>query len=146
MKTLKILFLTLSLLGFLDASYLTLKYYQGEAPTCAFFKGCDIVTTSKYATIFGVSIALLGAIYYLALFILSVLYLDTKNPRFIKIGAIIAGGGFLFSLWLIYLQLFVINALCIYCLVSALSSTALFLAGLIIWKLEGNFANSSNAS
>ena len=84
MKTLKILFLALSLLGFLDASYLAIKYYQGEAPTCAFFKGCDVVTTSEYATIFGISIALLGAIYYLSLLLLSIIYLDTKNPRLIK--------------------------------------------------------------
>ena len=134
MKTLKILFLALSLLGFLDASYLAIKYYQGEAPTCAFFQGCDVVTTSEYATIFGISIALLGAIYYLSLLILSIIYLDTKNPRLIKIGTVIAGGGFLFSLWLIYLQIFVLNALCIYCVASALSSTSLFVLGTVLWK------------
>jgi|SRR3989344_544084 len=139
MKTLKILFLTLSLLGFLDASYLAIKYYQGEVPTCAFFQGCDVVTTSEYAAIFGISIALLGAIYYLSLLILSIIYLDTKNPRFIKIGAVIAGGGFLFSLWLIYLQIFVLNALCLYCIISAISSTSLFIIGLKLNKKSPAF-------
>ena|SRR3989344_1938042 len=139
MKTLKILFLTLSLLGFLDASYLAIKYYQGEVPTCAFFNGCDIVTTSKYAVILGVPIALTGAIYYLTLFILAILSLDMQKPIFMKSATAIAGAGFLFSLWLIYLQIFVLNALCLYCIISAISSTSLFIIGLKLNKKSPAF-------
>jgi len=127
-------FMILSFLGFLDASYLTAKHFLGTPLNCSiplfgFFEGCGTVTNSKYAVIFGVPIALLGALYYLFIFVLSAVYLDTKNQKIIFILSFFPIAGFIFSLGLIYLQIFVINALCFYCVASAIISTLLFILG-----------------
>ena len=123
-----------SFLGLIDASYLAAKHYSGTIPPCAIVKGCEVVTTSQYATIGGVSVALLGAIYYLAVLVISIAIIDTKSDRLKKILAGFSVIGLLASIWFISLQLFVIKALCLYCLVSAFSSTAIFLTAFFLKK------------
>ena len=129
-----------SFLGLIDASYLAAKHYAGTIPPCAIVKGCEVVTTSQYATIGlpavegGISVALLGAIYYLAVLIISIAIIDTKSDRLKKFLARFSVIGLLASIWFISLQLFVIKALCLYCLVSAFSSTAIFLTAFFFKK------------
>lgn len=124
----------LSFIGFLDASYLAAKHYLGEVPDCSILKGCEIVTTSEYAVILGVSIALLGALYYLAIFLGTVLYLDSKRALVLKLVALLPVAGFAFSLYLVYLMLFVLDAICLYCMGSATTSTLLFILSLLIFN------------
>ena len=115
-----------SFVGLLDASYLAVKHYTGTIPPCAIAKGCETVTTSQYATIGGVSVALFGAIYYLIILITSIALIDTGNnflKKFLSKFSII---GLIASIWFVSLQLFVIKALCLYCIASAISSTAIF--------------------
>jgi uncharacterized membrane protein len=125
-----------SFIGFLDATYLTAKHYLGTPLECSIFEGCERVTTSPYATVFGIPVALLGALYYLFIFILSVAYLDTKRSLFISIIPPFTAMGLLASVWFIYLQLFVIKAICIYCVVSAVTSTALFILGIFVIRYK----------
>ena len=97
-----ILFIVLSFLGFLDASYLALEHYLGRVPVCVILEGCEVVTTSPYATIEGtvsaltgvavspvvprgISVALLGSIYYLFIFIVSIAAMDKKEGLLLKI-------------------------------------------------------------
>jgi uncharacterized membrane protein len=127
-------FIILSFLGFLDASYLAAKYYLGTPLNCSIFEGCETVTTSKYAVVFNVPLALIGALYYLFIFILSAMYFDFRNYKIIFVLSFFSIFGFLFSLWLVYLQIFVIEAICFYCVVSAAISTSLFILGLIFFK------------
>lgn len=129
-------FLVISLLGFLDATYLAIKHYLGTPINCSIFEGCEKVTTSQYAVIGGMPVALLGAIYYLAIFLLMVAYLDTKRETDLSFAARLTPVGFLASVWFIYLQLFVIKAICLYCVVSAAISTILFVLGLFVIKLQ----------
>lgn len=124
----------LSFLGLIDASYLAVKHYSGTIPTCAIVKGCEAVTTSQYAAIGGVSVALLGAIYYLIVLITSILIIDTKSDWLKKFLAGFSVIGLLASIWFISLQLFVLKALCLYCLVSAFSSTAIFITAFFLKK------------
>src|SRR3989338_4991444 len=93
-----------SFLGLIDASYLAAKHYAGTIPPCAIVKGCEAVTTSQYATIGGVSVALLGAIYYLAVLVISIAIIDTKNDRLKKFLAGFSVIGLLASIWFISLQ------------------------------------------
>ncbi|OGF49097.1 hypothetical protein A3I36_04610 [Candidatus Giovannonibacteria bacterium RIFCSPLOWO2_02_FULL_45_28] len=133
MKNLKTLsFLTLSLIGFLDASYLAVKHYLGEPVVCSLLEGCEEVLTSKYAIVAGVPVALFGVFYYLAVFILIILYWDTGKTQFLRFAAYLTILGFAASLWFVYLQLFVIGAICLYCMASAITSTILFMLGLFI--------------
>ena len=128
------IFIILSFIGFLDAAYLTIKYYTNEPVVCSVFDGCERVIASSYAAIGPVSVALLGAIYYLAIFLLALVYLGTERKSILIFAARLTVIGFLASLWFIYLQLFVIEALCFYCLISAATSIILFVLGILILR------------
>jgi len=117
----------ISILGFIDAAYLTSEHFLGGTPECSFFRGCSSVTTSRYSVIFGIPIAFLGALFYATIFIIAMTYKEIRrfNTLIVLNGVTVVG--FLVTLYLIYLQLFVINELCLYCIISALSSTMLFI-------------------
>ncbi len=131
LKIAVIIFLTVAALGFFDATYLTIEHYRGSIPPCT-IKGCEIVLTSEHAEIAGIPVALLGALYYLALLILSIAYLDSKKKTTIQLASYFTIAGFIASLYFVYLMLFVIKEICQYCLVSATTSTLLFIAGMYI--------------
>ena len=129
--TLTYLFLAFSLIGFLDASYLTIKHYRGETPPCSLVAGCEAVTTSQYSLLWNVPVALVGAIYYLTILFLSIYYLDSRKSAILNLAATLTVVGFVASLYFIILQWLVIKAWCLYCLASAATSTSLFALGLI---------------
>lgn len=129
------MFLLIAFIGFADAAYLTAKHYAGAIPPCSLVSGCETVLTSPYATIvWNIPIALVGAVYYLLLFIASMLYLDTKKIAVIKTSAYFTAIGFVTSVILVSLQIFVIHALCLYCIASAVTSTLLFVLGVVILR------------
>ncbi len=138
------LFLAISLVGFTDATYLTIKHYQGAALECSIFEGCEKVTTSRYATVAGVPIALAGALYYLAIFLALIAYIDLKKEKILIYASRMTILGFLASVWFVYVQLFVIRAICPWCMVSAAASTALFILGVIVLR-SGSVPSGSAA-
>lgn len=137
-RSIKITFLIVALLGFIDAGYLTANHYFNITPPCFVVQGCDTVTTSSYSKIVGIPVALLGALYYLTAFIVMLYYADTRKRVVLKPLASATIIGFAFSLWFIYAQLFLIKALCTYCLLSAFTSTILFCLGMYILKQTKN--------
>jgi uncharacterized membrane protein len=124
-------FVGLALIGFLDAIYLTVSHYTGHI-NCSVISGCQEVLLSPYSKILGIPLALLGALYYLFILINSLLYIDNQNKWSKIFLSYLPIFGFLFSLYLLYLMIFVIEALCQYCLISAGSSTILFILSLIL--------------
>jgi len=130
-------FIIIAFIGFLDASYLTVKNLTGDSITCTLTDGCDEVTNSEYSQLFGIPVALLGMLYYLSVLILSLLYFDTKNPKLGKLILPLTCVGLLASAWFVYAQIFLIKAICQYCMVSALTSSTLFILGLITLKYYG---------
>ena len=143
-------FLPVSFLGFLDASYLTVKHFVGTPLPCSVLHGCEEVTTSQYSVIGGIPVALLGAVYYLAIFILILSVLrrnmssssgvenvaDANEDKLLNLTVRLTVIGLLASLWFIYLQLFVIKAICLYCMFSAFTSITLFVFGIIVLKFK----------
>ncbi len=125
-------FIVIGFLGFLDATFLTAEHYLGSLLNCPLFGDCEKVTTSPYAVIGGIPVALMGATYYLAIFVLGIAYFDAGRARILKFTANLTPLGLIASLWFLYLQIFVIKALCFYCLISAITSTLLFILGLIL--------------
>ncbi len=125
--------IVIALLGFADASLLTIEHYMNTIPPCA-IGGCEIVLTSAYAEVVGVPVALGGAVFYLTILILLIAYLDTKKEIILRSALFLTIPGFLVSLYLFYLQAFVIHAFCQYCLGSALTSTVLFVTAIVIFK------------
>jgi uncharacterized membrane protein len=101
-----------ALAGMAIAGYLTWVHYDEAALVCVAGGGCETVQQSSYAELAGVPVALLGLLGYAAIFAL-VLW-DTPNAR---LGAAaLAVVGLAFSVYLIVLQLFVIDAVCVWCL------------------------------
>lgn len=112
-------FLILVLIGFLFSVYLTyVHYFLIDSYLCGVEKKCDEVLTSKYSEFLNLPISLWGVIYFM---ILIFFWLLRKNILFIPIfnfflKFLILGGIFV-ALVSIYLQLVVIKAICIYCLI-----------------------------
>jgi uncharacterized membrane protein len=121
-----------SFLGFLDATYLTVAHYSNSELNCTFLKGCNEVAASKYSSLFGIPLSLLGTFYYLTILFLALIYWDTKNKMPILIIPLITTFGLIFSGYLVFLQIFVIEAICTYCMMSALTSTTLFVLSLFL--------------
>lgn len=120
----------ISFIGLMDATYLTVTHYNGSELSCSVFSGCNQVTESKWSEFMGIPIALFGALYYFTILVMSLLYFDSKKSILIKLIFPLTVCGVLFSAFLVGLQLFVIKAICQYCMLSALTSTILFgLAG-----------------
>jgi uncharacterized membrane protein len=110
-----------ALVGLGVAGYLTAVHYAGDAPVCAIAHGCATVQQSEYASLAGVPVALLGLIGYAA--ILVGLIVDTEPARLATAFLALAGAGF--SAWLTYVEVFTLEAICIWCVASAICMTAL---------------------
>ena len=116
----------LALVGLADAIYLTVSHLTGQSVRCTVTSGCSEVLSSHYATVGGVPLAAFGAAAYFTVFSLSTL--AAFDYRFARtLWAVVVTVMFLFSLWLIYLQAFVLRAFCQFCLLSAAVTTLLFL-------------------
>jgi uncharacterized membrane protein len=123
-----------SLIGLADAIYLTVEHLSGRSVRCT-LSGCSEVLSSPYATFRGIPLAALGAFAYFTVFSLATL--AAFGYRFAgKLLTLIVGAMFLTTLWLLYLQAFVIGHFCQFCLLSALVTTTL--AVLVIIVKRGN--------
>ena len=111
-RTLRIAAVLLALAGIGVAGYLTWVHFDDAALVCVAGGGCETVQESEYAEIAGVPVALLGLGAYVAL--LGLLLWDTAGARLAA--ATLALVGLLFSIYLVILQLFVIDAVCVWCL------------------------------
>lgn len=131
-----LLFLILGFIGFADSSYLVLKHYTNITAPCFLTTGCEIVTTSRFSKIGPIPLALLGSLYYLTIIILSALYLDRRDKNILRILGFFTIIGFTTSLYLLYVQAFILRAFCIYCLLSAATSSLLFFLGMSVLFLK----------
>jgi len=124
----------LALIGLVD-SFLVYERASGIiALPCVVGNGCDTVVFSPYAKIFGVPMALLGMIFYGALLLVSAITVLVEKRKMALLTSVFVFVGLLFSLYLLYLQVFVIGALCFYCMISL--ADILIATGLIIWALR----------
>lgn len=117
----------LALVGLLDSVYLTTEHLSGRSVRCVVVSGCDEVLSSRYATLPGdVPLAALGALAYFTAFSLATLaafgYTKARTLLAPLVALMLAA-----TLWLLYVQAFVLRAFCTYCLVSAAVTAALAL-------------------
>ena len=113
-----------SLLGLADALYLTVEHITGQSVRCTIVAGCSEVLSSSYAVVAGVPLAMVGAAAYFGVFSLATLAAFRYRIAAVLLTPLVLLM-FLVSLWLIYLQAFVIHAFCQFCLLSAAVTTAL---------------------
>ena len=134
-KLLNVFLIALAAIGALDAGYLTYQHYASGSVVCGIAAAdCDLVLHSEYSTIFGIPLALVGFLYYGTVFGLSFAYFRNRKGLYLRSIAGFTGLGFLISLILTYIQLFVLEALCTFCLTSALVTTALFAISVYLLK------------
>ncbi len=108
----------LSLVGLADAVYLTVHHLTGQGVQCGVSASCDEVLASPYATVSGLPIAAFGAIAYFAAFSFATLTIfDYKWVRTAL--TFLVAFMFVVTLWLLFIQAFVLRAFCDYCLLSA---------------------------
>ena len=111
-RSLRIAAALVALSGLVVAGYLTWAHFADATLICVAGGGCETVQDSEYATVAGAPVALLGLIAYAA--VLGLVPWDTPSAR---LGAAtIALVGLLFSMYLVALQLFVIDEICVWCL------------------------------
>ena len=96
-------------------------HYAGGEPVCAIAHGCATVQKSDYAELAGVPVALLGLLGYVA--ILAALARDGERAR--TLAAFVSLAGFGFSAWLTYVEVARLDAICIWCVGSAICMTLL---------------------
>jgi uncharacterized membrane protein len=129
-RRLRVTALLLAGLGIAVGTYLTYIHYAGLQPFCAGGShGCERVQSSTYAKVGGVPVAVLGLAGYLV--IATALLLRGEQARLAAAACAVIGFGF--SAYLTYLELFVINAICQWCVASAILMTGL--AILTVWRL-----------
>ena len=124
MRKLYIAAALLSLLGLADALYLTIEHVTGQSVKCTIISGCSEVLSSPYAVVGGFPLAAIGAAAYFTVFSLATLAAFGYRAAGTLLTPLISAMFFV-SLWLIYLQAFVIREFCQYCLFSAAITTAL---------------------
>jgi uncharacterized membrane protein len=126
-----------ALAGLGIAGYLTVVHYAGGTPACAIGHGCATVQQSEYAELAGVPVALLGAAAYVAL--LTCLAFDGEHARAAAAFMSLAGAGF--SAWLTYVEVVELQAVCSWCVASAVCMT--LLAGLSVARMLQKEVSSS---
>jgi uncharacterized membrane protein len=122
--------LVLAVLGIGVAGYLVYVHYADVDPVCNIAHGCHKVQTSEYAELVGVPVALLGLIGYVILFAALVV---PQGEVARLIAALTALVGFGFSMYLTYRELFTIDAICQWCVLSAILMT--LLAIVCTWRV-----------
>ena len=114
--------LGIALAGIAIASYLTWVHYADTQAVCVGGGGgCERVQTSEYAEVAGVPVAVIGLIGYVAV----LAAIATPGESAMLAAALGGLAGFGFSAYLTYLELFVIDAICQWCVASAVVMTAL---------------------
>jgi len=112
----RVALLALAVVGVLISTYLTWIHFAGLTPVCTGSgEGCQTVQSSRYASLLGIPVALLGLVAYGGLVFSVALWTEMG----IYLGFLISLVGTLFSIYLTYLEVFVIGALCQWCLASA---------------------------
>src|ERR1043166_3773425 len=138
----KLAIFSLTLLGLFDSLYLLWVYTSPSHPLVCIGTGCDAVRASDYARAWGLPVPLYGVGMYAALALL--VFLEPWLGRVSRLLTASVGAlGFMASLYLTGLEAFIIRAWCAWCVVSAITITAIFI--LSLWELRSPTAKEARA-
>ncbi len=132
-KRLRQITIALTIIGLLVSIYMTIYKVTNNESMCVGSSGCSEVNASRYSEINGIPVAVLGVLGYAA--ILALLFLEQRPGIFQQNGTMMFFGisllGFLFTLYLIYLEIALIKAYCPFCLASQAVMTFIFIISVI---------------
>jgi len=123
----------LTVIGLLVSIYMTIFKITSNESMCIGSKDCSVVNASRYSEVNGIPVAVLGVIGYAA--ILAVLVLGQRRGFFQQNGSMLFFGlsltGFLFTLYLIFVEVALIKAYCPFCIASQTAMTLIFILSVI---------------
>lgn len=123
----------LVVVGLLVSIYMTIYKLTSNNAMCLGSGDCSTVNASKYSEVYGIPVAVLGIVGYAA--ILGVHLLENRVAFFKQNATLMIFGmalaGFLFTVYLIYVEIALIKALCPFCIVSQAAMTIVFIISLI---------------
>lgn len=130
------LIILLSFIGVADTWYLAYSALTDSALSCGInvIDGCNTVAQSEYSRLLGIPLGIYGVVFYVLTFIAAGILLVLPTRLLFKGLFILSVIGLVFSLYFLSLQVFVIKALCIYCLVSIALSLLIFAFSYRVWK------------
>jgi uncharacterized membrane protein len=111
----------LALAGFGIAAYLLASRILGQPPACGPVAGCETVAASEFATMFGVPVALFGVGFSTLVAIVSALWWRSADRRALDAAYGLGLAGVIAVAYLTYLEIFVIEAICVWCVAYAVS-------------------------
>jgi len=119
------------------SAYLTITKLAGGSPVCGPLQGCETVDASPYSTIAGIPTAAFGLVYSGFVLVATAWWARRGDRRFL-LGAYLVGlVGVLLEAYLVYLQLAVIHAVCIWCASYGLTVLAGFLIAVVELRRAG---------
>ena len=125
--------LILVLIGLAVSIYMTIYKVTSNDAMCLGSGDCSTVNASRYAEVYGVPVATVGIAGYFA--ILMVHWYEQRDKFFENNGPMIVFGlaltGFLFTLYLIYIETAILKALCPFCITSQISMTLIFVISIV---------------
>ncbi|HUG31240.1 MAG TPA: vitamin K epoxide reductase family protein [Candidatus Limnocylindria bacterium] len=123
----------LDVIGLAIAAYLSVVELQGGVPVCGPVKGCEEVALSEYSRIGGIPVAVFGVGLSLLLLTLALAWWRTNLYALLLAHYGLSLAGVIFEAYFIYVQVFVIGAVCIWCASYGISLIARFVIALIVW-------------
>ncbi|MEN9564455.1 MAG: hypothetical protein RIR73_2699 [Chloroflexota bacterium] len=125
--------IALVIIGLAVSIYMTIYKISGNDGMCLGSGDCSTVNASRFSEVNGIPVAVFGIIGYAA--ILFVHIFETRNEFFRKNGTLLIFGmgltGFLFTLWLVYVELVLLNAICPFCVTSQVTMTIIFIIAVV---------------
>lgn len=122
--------LSLALGGVAVSTYLTIAHYTSPKIIACSSSGainCEAVTTSQQSTFLGIPVAVLGLVWFVALTAWCLPPAWRSSNRMVHVGRLAATiAGLAFVLWLVYAELFIIRAICLWCTVAHVLAFGLF--------------------
>ncbi len=108
------------------AAYLTVVHYAHQPIACSGIGDCELVNSSRYAKLGGVPVAVMGVASYAMMLVLAAGAWLRRDAMLLAAAWGIALASFGFAMYLTYIELEVLDAICVYCVASASVATALF--------------------
>jgi uncharacterized membrane protein len=125
--------IALLVVGLLVSIYMTIYKISGNDGMCLGSGDCSTVNASRFSEVNGIPVAVIGIGGYLA--ILGVLLLENRNSFLKQNGSLLifglSLGGFLFTIWLVYVELVLLQAICPFCVTSQVAMTLIFILAVI---------------
>jgi uncharacterized membrane protein len=129
--------------GLAIASYLSVVELQGGVPVCGPIHGCEEVARSEFSRIAGIPVAVFGVGLSLLLLSLAIAWWRTDLYALLLAHYGLSLVGVLFEVYFLYLQVFIIGAVCVWCTSYGLSLIARFAIALVVWLRNSESMTSS---